>query len=345
MFYSFVRRILFLFDPLTTHDIALGLLRIFFKPAIVKYFQVRVPRVPVSVFGLDFPNPVGLAAGLDVDGDYIDALFGLGFGFIEVGGVTPLPQAGNPRPWLFRIPKARALINRKGFANKGVDYLIEKLKQRKVSGLVGVNIAKNKDTPLEEAVNDYRICIEKLYPYADFITVNLSSPNTPGMRELQTEKYLSDLLNELKKTQKKLQTQYQKKVPLLVKVAPELDESEIQFMASVFLQHQIEGIIATNTSTDHRAVADFSNGNEKGGLSGGPISQRSTQVIALFHQYCEGKIPIIALGGVMSAEDAAVKFEAGAVLVQVLTGLIYEGPGLIRQIIKSKLPHEDRIKI
>jgi len=330
--YKLIRNILFLFEPELAHAITLNVLKF-----IPKFFFRKVPDKPCKVMGIDFPNPVGLAAGMDKDGDYIDALAKLGFGFIEIGGITPRPQPGNPKPRLFRIPERQALINRFGFNNKGVDYTVARLQHMKYKGVIGINIAKNRDTPLENAVDDYLICIRKLYPYVHFIAVNISSPNTPGLRQLQYGDYLKQLLPVLKQEQQKLAAEQNRHVALLIKIAPDLEKDDIQQLAETLLEVGIDGVIATNTTLSRENVEGEKHGDEQGGLSGEPLTQRSTEVIQQLHEFLKDEIPIIASGGVMSAEDAKAKIEAGAKLVQVFTGLVYRGPGLVSEI-KASVP-------
>ncbi len=285
--------------------------------------------------GLQFQNPVGLAAGLDKNGDYIDALGSLGFGFIEVGTVTPRPQPGNPKPRLFRLPRAEAIINRMGFNNKGVDYLIEQVKKRRYQGVLGINIGKNFDTPIENAVDDYLYCLQKVYPVADYITVNISSPNTPGLRELQHGKLLKSLINRLKSEQFVLREEFGRIVPIAFKIAPDLDADEVQEMAAIFNETKIDALIATNTTSSRDGVEGLPHSQEQGGLSGKPIFKSSTEIMHAFRQQLDSEIPIIAVGGISSVEDAREKFSAGADLVQIYSGLIYQGPGLIKKIIKE----------
>ena len=285
--------------------------------------------------GLQFQNPVGLAAGLDKNGDYIDALGSLGFGFIEVGTVTPRPQPGNPKPRLFRLPRAEAIINRMGFNNKGVDYLIEQVRKRRYQGVLGINIGKNFDTPIENAVDDYLYCLQKVYPVADYITVNISSPNTPGLRELQHGKLLKSLINRLKSEQFVLREEFGRIVPIAFKIAPDLDADEVQEMAAIFNETKIDALIATNTTSSRDGVEGLPHSQEQGGLSGKPIFKSSTEIMHAFRQQLDSEIPIIAVGGISSVEDAREKFSAGADLVQIYSGLIYQGPGLIKKIIKE----------
>jgi dihydroorotate dehydrogenase len=334
MWYWLIRQILFQLEAEQSHDLTLFLLKKTL-PLWRRFNFHKIPQRPVTLFGLKFPNPLGLAAGLDKNGDYIDPLQSLGFGFIELGTVTPRPQAGNPRPRIFRIPEASALINRMGFNNNGVDHLVENLKQRKFSGIVGANIGKNFDTPLEAASEDYTYCLRKVYPYVDYVVINISSPNSPGLRNLQTAYYLDKLLSSLDLAQNELQAQGQKKIPFLIKIDPDLNESVLQEFVSVILNHQVDGVIATNTTLNHRLVAHLPHGHEQGGLSGEPLFLQSTQVLQKLVELLAGKLPVIACGGVMSASDALEKLAAGASLVQIYTGLIYKGPGLIRNIVEQ----------
>lgn len=333
MRYKFLRPLLFAQDPERAHHLVLHLLKWFYRPWLVRRLVARFPQKPVKVFGLEFPNPVGLAAGFDKDGDGIDALFGLGFGFVEVGAVTPKPQQGNPKPRLFRLVQANALINRMGFNNLGVDHLVGQLKQRKINGIVGVNIGKNRDTPLDKAVEDYRICFEKVYSYADYVTINISSPNTPGLRELQMETYLHDMLHQLKHDQQRLAEQYQRHVPLLLKISPDLSMKQVEEIAHLVLNHRIEGVIAVNTTQSRSGVAGLAHGEEQGGLSGQPILPTTLRMVQRLQQIMGKEAPIIAVGGILSGEDALSLFKAGASLVQVYTGLVYRGPGLVREIV------------
>lgn len=333
--YSLLKPLLFRLNPEVAHRLSLKLLRYGLPLFWAKKMQNSVPSAPCSQWGLHFPNPVGLAAGLDKDGECIDAWLALGFGFVEVGTVTPKPQPGNPRPRLFRLEAEQALINRMGFNNKGVDHLVTRLKQRKLEGIVGVNIGKNKETPLVQAVEDYRYCLEKVYPLADYITLNISSPNTPGLRELQQQQYLEDLLKALKTRQAQLARQHQRLVPLLVKISPDLSPEELYALADLLLRYEIEGVIATNTTLDRTGVRGSKYSTEQGGLSGKPLALKSTVMIKLLHEYCGSRLPIVGVGGILSAQDAQEKFKAGVSLVQLYTGFIYRGPELIREIVSN----------
>lgn len=318
--YQRLRPVLFSLNPECAHHLSLRVLHY-----LPRFLFPKTKSDPVELMGLQFPNRVGLAAGLDKNADHISALAKLGFGFIEVGTVTPRAQDGNPKPRLFRFPKHNALINRMGFNNKGLAHLVSRLQKVKFQGVLGVNIGKNKDTPLEQAEQDYLQCLEAVFPYADYVTVNLSSPNTPGLRELQHGAYLDNLLSVLKQKQQALQAEYERSVPLLVKIAPDLTTAELSETANALLAHQIEGVIATNTTIDKSAVGS----EEAGGLSGQPLLAKSNAILSELHQLLQGKMPIIAVGGIQSPKDAAEKKALGADLVQVYTGLIFQGPGLV----------------
>lgn len=295
----------------------------------------QVAAKPATCMGLEFPNPVGLAAGLDKNGAYIDALAALGFGFIEIGTITPRPQAGNPHPRLFRLPQAKAIINRMGFNNDGVDKLIENVKAAKFKGVLGINIGKNADTPVEKAVDDYLICLEKVYNYASYITVNISSPNTKNLRSLQSGDALTELLQTLKQRQLALAEEHQHYVPLVLKVAPDLEPSDIEFIAQQLLQFKIDGLIVTNTTLSREGVENLPHGDEAGGLSGAPVFEKSTACLAAFAKALEGKIPLIGVGGILSGEQAVAKRNAGATLVQVYSGLVYTGPELVKDCVDT----------
>jgi dihydroorotate dehydrogenase len=331
MFYTFIKKILFLFDPETSHSIALNGLRVTHQLGFTKLIS-SFSSSPIEIMGLHFSNPIGLAAGLDKNGDYIDALASLGFGFIEVGTVTPKPQDGNPPPRLFRLAKEEAIINRLGFNNKGVDYLVERLKQKKFNGILGVNIGKNRDTVIEHASADYIHCFCRVAPFASYITINISSPNTPDLRQLQQSNLLQNLLRALKKEQA-AQNKY---VPLVVKISPDLSSDELTEMAAIFLSEKIDGIIATNTTLSRDKVESSVHANESGGLSGKPLRTRSTAIIKKLRELLQNKIPIIACGGVFTQQDAQEKFNAGADLIQVYSGFIFKGPGLINQLLMFK---------
>ena len=330
--YALIRKILFTLPPETAHYFSLKSLRLLNQLGLMRQ---QIPANPITVMGIDFPNRVGLAAGLDKDGEYIDGLAGLGFGFIEIGTVTPRPQDGNSQPRLFRLPQSEAIINRMGFNNKGIDHLIERVKQSSFDGVLGINIGKNFDTPVENAVDDYLICLNKAYPHASYITINISSPNTPGLRTLQYGDELRDLLIALKQAQLELTKKHNKYVPIAIKIAPDLEEHEITAMAEVFLEQKIDCLIATNTTLSREAVTGQTHAEEAGGLSGKPVTQKSTDVIRQFHQILGDTVPIIGVGGISSTQDAQDKLDAGASLIQIYTGFVYQGADLIKQCAKA----------
>jgi len=328
---------LFRLEPERAHAFSLLSLDVLYKSGLLKMYTAKTgaASAPTRVMGIDFPNPVGLAAGLDKNGEHINSLAACGFGFIEVGTVTPRPQPGNAKPRLFRLVSDRAIINRMGFNNKGVDYLVEQVKKTGGKCVLGINIGKNRQTPLEEAANDYRYALRHVYAYADYVTVNISSPNTPGLRELQHGDELERLLQTLKAEQKELHKEYDRYVPLVVKVAPDLTEDEIKILAETFIRYDIDGVIATNTTSERPNLVDKVMSSETGGLSGQPLTEKSDHVLKLFSGALRGKIPIIAAGGVMTPMDAKRKMELGASLVQIYTGFIYSGPSLIRDCVDA----------
>ncbi|ABL99800.1 quinone-dependent dihydroorotate dehydrogenase [Shewanella amazonensis] len=335
MFYKIAQSIMFQMDPERAHNLAIGSLkRTANTPMTAFYAQCIAPK-PVTCMGIIFPNPVGLAAGLDKDGEAIDAFHAMGFGHVEVGTVTPRPQPGNDLPRLFRLKPAKGIINRMGFNNKGVDNLVANLKAKKTDILVGVNIGKNKDTPVEEGKNDYLICMDKVYPHAAYIAVNISSPNTPGLRTLQYGDLLDDLLSSLKAKQTELAEQHGKYVPIALKIAPDLTDEEIASIATSLIKNQFDAAIATNTTLSRDGVSGLANANETGGLSGKPLTELSTKVIKKLAAELKGEIPIIGVGGINSSQDALAKFDAGATLVQIYSGFIYQGPKLIKDIVAS----------
>ncbi|OEY95504.1 dihydroorotate dehydrogenase (quinone) [Acinetobacter proteolyticus] len=332
MLYSLARPLLFTLAPERAHELTLSMLD---KAHKLGFMHQKVAAKPVTCMGIEFPNPVGLAAGLDKNGAHIDALAALGFGFIEIGTITPRPQAGNPLPRLFRIPQAKAIINRMGFNNDGVDKLIENVKASKFKGVLGINIGKNADTPVEDAVSDYLICLEKVYNYASYITVNISSPNTKNLRSLQSGDALTELLQTLKDRQLELADQYNHYVPLVLKVAPDLSSEDIHFIAAQLLQFKIDGLIVTNTTLGRDGVENLPNGNEAGGLSGAPVFEKSTECLRQFAEVLVGQIPLIGVGGILAGEQAVAKQQAGASLVQVYSGLIYTGPTLVKDCVDA----------
>lgn len=335
MLYSLAKPLLFQLDAETSHDLTLKSLKFAEQLGLLALYPKPPKCQPREVMGLTFPNPVGLAAGLDKNGAYIDGLAALGFGFIEVGTVTPRPQLGNPKPRLFRVKKAQGIINRFGFNNLGVDALVENVKRAKYKGILGINIGKNFDTPIEKAVDDYLICLRKVYKYASYVAVNISSPNTKNLRELQEKDALAELLASLKTEQAKLADLHDHYVPIALKIAPDLDESQINEIADLLLEHKIDGVIATNTTLARDAVQGLPHADEAGGLSGAPVREKSTIVIRQLAQRLQGRIPIIGVGGILSGEDALEKIEAGASLVQVYSGLIYRGPSLVAEVCKA----------
>ena len=333
--YPYIRPLLFKLDPETAHHTTLTLLKAANTIGINKLIVDAVEHQPISVMGLNFKNPVGLAAGLDKNGDYIDALAALGFGFVEIGTVTPRPQSGNPKPRMFRLPEHQAIINRMGFNNLGIDHLVEQVKRCQYKGIVGINVGKNADTPIEKATDDYLICLSKAYPVASYITINISSPNTKDLRQLQQGKEIKNLLVALKEKQAKLQSEFNRYVPLVVKIAPDLTPDEISHIAKLLLDLELDGVIATNTTISRDNISGHPLAEEKGGLSGVPVKYSSTAVVTALSDELNGKIPIIATGGIMSAKDAEEKIAAGASLVQIYTGLIYQGPQLISDIVRA----------
>ena len=335
MFYSAIRKVFFKFDPEAIHELTIKGFKATGASPLNKLYKQTIPHKPVEVMGIKFPNPVGLAAGLDKNGECIKAFEALGFGFVEVGTVTPRPQPGNDKPRIFRLPEANAIINRMGFNNKGVDYLVDQVIKAKYRGVLGINIGKNKDTPDENAKDDYIHCMRKVYDFATYITVNISSPNTPGLRSLQYGDALNELLSALKLEQTALAEKYGKYVPVAVKIAPDLNEEEVNSIAACLIANNIDGVIATNTTLARDKVSHLPFGNEQGGLSGAPVKDQSTKVIQLLAKALDNKLPIIGVGGIASGEDAQEKIAAGAKLVQVYTGFIYQGPELIKDIVKS----------
>jgi dihydroorotate dehydrogenase len=325
--YGLARPFLFALDPETAHRFTLGLAGFLSFPA--------VPACPVETMGLKFPNPVGLAAGLDKDAAHIDALARMGFGFLEVGTVTPRPQPGNPRPRLFRIRQEEALINRFGFNNVGADEFLRNVGRARWKGVLGINIGKNADTPAERATQDYEIGLEKVYSRASYVTINISSPNTRGLRDLQNQSQLDELLKRLEKKRMLLAEKHGKRVPIALKVAPDLEDAQIQSIADAVRRHRIDAVIATNTSVSRGGVEGLKHAAEAGGLSGAPIRQRATEVLRKMHSHLKGEAALIGAGGIMSGADAAEKMAAGASLVQLYTGLVYRGPGLVSECVSA----------
>jgi dihydroorotate dehydrogenase len=335
--YSLAKPFLFgLLDAERAHGMTLAALEAAYRSGINPLVS-SVPRpLPVRAFGLQFPNPVGLAAGLDKNGAHIDALLALGFGFVEVGTTTPKPQEGNPKPRMFRLPEQRAVINRLGFNNQGVDALVRNVERaRRDRGLLGINIGKNKDTPNESAHEDYLFCLERVYPLADYVTVNISSPNTAGLRELQEEQQLRRLVGTLREAQERLASQHGRRVPMLVKIAPDLSDEDIDAAGRVLTDLEVDGVIATNTTVSRFGMERVKHGDEAGGLSGEPLMGRSTLVLRRLRTRLPESIPMIGVGGILSGADAATKMAAGASLVQMYTGLVYRGPQLIGECVEA----------
>jgi len=341
-FYGLSRALFFSMDAEKAHKLGLESLKVLSSIGLTRFLfastknKTSLQNTSRKVFGLTFPNVVGCAAGLDKNGEYITALSQTGFGFVEIGTITPRPQPGNPKPRLFRLPEAEGIINRMGFNNKGVDYLVEQVKQQIGSSsknfILGINIGKNFDTPVENALEDYLICLEKVYDQADYITINISSPNTPGLRKLQFGDELFDLLNGLKKRQLELENEKKRSVPLLVKIAPDVNDEEIGLIAQTILKTKIDGVIATNTTLSRAGVENLQHADQAGGLSGKPLKEQATHVVNVLVKALkndEKHIPVIAAGGILSAQDAEEKLAAGASLVQIYSGFIYKGPQLI----------------
>lgn len=333
--YNLVRRQLFKLDAERSHDLALKWLSRIGRSPLRRCLVQSLPDKPVQCMGLTFPNAVGLAAGLDKNATCIDAFGAMGFGFVEVGTVTPRAQEGNPKPRMFRLAEHEAIINRMGFNNQGVDYLVEQVKASSYQGILGINIGKNKDTPETEATEDYLHCMRKVYAHADYITVNISSPNTPGLRAMQHGEHLEELLLALKSTQQELHETHNKYVPVLVKIAPDLEQQEVVQLAAAFQKHAIDGVIATNTTISRESVKDHPSAEEMGGLSGKPVAAASVQVIRWLHHELQGQIPIIGVGGIHDVASAQAKLEAGATLVQLYTGFIYRGPELLSELVNN----------
>jgi len=335
--YKLARNVLFKLDAEYAHHVSLDLLKFGEKVGLLQHFSGAPPKAtPVECMGITFPNPVGLAAGLDKEGNSIDALGRLGFGFVEIGTITPLPQPGNPEPRLFRIIQKEAIINRMGFNNCGIEEGVANVKNSKTyEGVVGFNIGKNKVTPNENAVDDYLKALRGCWGVADYVTVNISSPNTPGLRDLQAADDTARLIEALKKEQSKLSEATGIKMPIALKVAPDMGEQQITDLSKVFLDGGLEGLIATNTTIERKPVEGYKHAKEAGGLSGAPVTDAATQVIAQFHSHLGNKVPIIGVGGIMTAQDALDKMNAGATLVQLYTGFIYKGPPLIKEIINA----------
>lgn len=332
--YRLGRTLLFQLQGETAHELTLDMLGASERLGLLKLLGPETVYQPVTVAGIEFINPVGLAAGLDKNGDYIDALSRLGFGFLEIGTVTPRPQPGNPKPRIFRIPERQAIINRMGFNNKGVDYLVEQVKKAKYKGVLGINIGKNFDTPVEEATSDYLICLNKVYRYASYITINISSPNTPGLRTLQYGDSLKQLLEPIKQRQLELSKEFGYK-PLFVKISPDMNEAEVITVAKCLVDCEMDGVIATNTTLSRDGVQGFQYAHETGGLSGAPVKELANETLEVLAKELKDKLPIIGVGGIVDGDDAAKKIKLGAQLVQIYSGFIYKGPELIEDAIDA----------
>ncbi|MCS6944232.1 MAG: quinone-dependent dihydroorotate dehydrogenase [Sutterellaceae bacterium] len=351
MWYRIARSILFSLEPEFAHTVALRQLSFAYRTGMTRLLRPQLVDDPVTCMGLRFPNPVGLAAGLDKDGAFIDALAELGFGFIEVGTVTPRPQPGNPKPRLFRLPQAQALINRFGFNSAGIDVLVANVEASQTfsarGGVIGVNIGKNATTPLSEAAEDYRLCLRRLYPLLTrrpgYVTVNISSPNTAALRSLQDQQALDSLLAALRDERTRLTDHYGKRVPLVVKIAPDLNDADIPRIADSLIAHEIDAVIATNTTVARAGVAGMRHADEPGGLSGSPLRARSTEVARRLAQHAPERLPVIAVGGILTGEHAVEKRSAGACLVQLYTGLIYRGPGLVPECRRALLTATSKV--
>jgi dihydroorotate dehydrogenase len=333
--YTLIQKFLFTQDAEWSHDFTINWLKRTQNNVLNCFYKQNLTEKPTKAFGLTFKNPVGLAAGLDKNGECIDAFAAMGFGFIEIGTVTPKPQLGNDKPRMFRLPAGQAIINRMGFNNKGVDNLITNVKQAKYTGILGINIGKNKDTPEAEAINDYLFCLRKVYNYASYITVNISSPNTPGLRDLQHGQALNELLSRLKSEQALLADQYTKYVPILVKIAPDLMDHEIVDISNALIKSGIDGVIATNTTLDRNEVLGQEHASELGGLSGAVLTAKSQVFTEKLAKEIAGRLPIVGVGGIHSAETANSRINAGSSLIQVYSALIYQGPKVVKDIVNG----------
>lgn len=333
--YNLLRRALFCLDAETSHELSLDCLGAAERLNLIRPWISPIADDPVELFGLQFPNRVGLAAGLDKNGDYFNALGQLGFGFVEIGTITPRPQPGNPRPRLFRLPEHQGIINRMGFNNKGVDHLVSQVKKRRYDGVLGINIGKNFDTPVERADDDYVVCLQAVYDYADYITVNISSPNTPGLRDLQFGDSLERLLSAVMKKKQQLIQASGRTVPVLVKIAPDMDAVAVAQVADLLTQSGVDGVIATNTTIGREGVESDPVSGEAGGLSGAPVREKSNAVVSEITRCLAGKLPVIGVGGIVSGENAREKVECGADLVQIYSGFVYRGPALVKECVEA----------
>ncbi|HVO88158.1 MAG TPA: quinone-dependent dihydroorotate dehydrogenase [Casimicrobiaceae bacterium] len=333
--YPIFRPLLFAADAETAHTVVFSALDVAARTGVAQWLAPRLPGQPVEVMGIHFPNRVGLAAGLDKNAEHLDGLATLGFGFIEAGTVTPRPQPGNPRPRLFRLPAANALVNRMGFNNDGVTAFIANVQRARYRGVLGINIGKNFDTPNDRAVDDYVAALRAVYAYAHYVTVNVSSPNTKGLRDLQAEDALGALLAKLKREQEALAQTHGKRVPITVKIAPDLTDAAVGNIAALLMRHRVDGVIATNTTIAREGVAGMRHAEETGGLSGAPLREQSTRVVRVLAKALDGALPIIGVGGIMNGADAQEKIAAGATLVQLYTGLVYRGPDLVSECVRA----------
>jgi len=337
--YALARPFLFCLDAERAHDLGLVAIEAAYRTGTNPLLAAKPKPFPVGAFGLHFDNPVGLAAGLDKNGAHVDALAALGFGFIEVGTTTPRPQAGNPKPRMFRLPEHEAVINRLGFNNAGVDALARNVERARYGGVLGINIGKNKDTPNERAADDYLYCLERVYARATYVTVNISSPNTQGLRDLQEEETLKRFIGTLRDAQERLGATHGARKPMLLKIAPDLSEAELDSIATVLSAARIDGVICTNTTVDRSAVAGHRHAGEAGGLSGKPVFEKSTAVLRGMHERLGDTVPLVGVGGIASGADAAAKFDAGASLVQFYSGMIYRGPALVGECVEALRTH------
>jgi len=337
--YALARPFLFCLDAERAHDLGLVAIEAAYRTGTNPLLAAKPKPLPVGAFGLHFDNPVGLAAGLDKNGAHVDALAALGFGFIEVGTTTPRPQAGNPKPRMFRLPEHEAVINRLGFNNAGVDALVRNVERARYGGVLGINIGKNKDTPNERAADDYLHCLGRVYARATYVTVNISSPNTQGLRDLQEEETLRRFIGTLRDAQERLGATHGARKPMLLKIAPDLSEAELDSIATVLSAARIDGVICTNTTVDRSAVAGHRHAGEAGGLSGKPVFEKSTAVLRGMHERLGDTVPLVGVGGIASGADAAAKFDAGASLVQFYSGMIYRGPALVGECVEALRTH------
>ncbi len=335
LLYPLARAAMFRLEPEDGHALTMKSLNAMAASGTTRLVAPAIAPDPRTVMGIEFPNPVGMAAGADKNGECIMGYGALGFGFLELGGVTPRPQPGNSKPRVFRLTTARGVINRLGFNNLGVDFLVERLKTTRYQGILGVNLGKNLGTTLEAAADDYAHCYVKTYPYVRFATINVSSPNTKNLRQLQNDDELAGIMKRMKREQERLSDRHGKYVPLLVKIAPDLDDEQIEAIAKLLVKHAIDGVTATNTTISREAVAGQKHADETGGLSGAPVFEPSNRVIRKLAHHLDGALPIIGVGGIMSGADAKAKMAAGASLVQFYTGLIYRGPGLVAEVAKA----------